>query len=126
MCVSKFIVNFLLVFALIRDAGKGHNLYKPRIPRAVAQLHPLVILTATVSFANFQKTASYGLWPHLRFFRSTKVTLHWPPVCLTIQPFAQLHCELPKDPTKTCLLSSCVFYFSFKINSLIFEGQVPP
>ena len=41
-----------------------------------------------------------------------------------IQAFAHLHCELPTIQTKHITPPVCVF--SFKINSLIFEGQIPP
>lgn len=91
----QIITNFLLVFALIRDTWKGHNLYKTKIFLNVVHLHPLVILTAPVSFDK------------LHFFsRNTKVTqpVHRPPICPPTQASKQ-----PDPPRTHCV---CVLLFS--------------
>lgn len=112
----QIITNFLLVFALIRDTWKGHNLYKIRIFLNGVHLHPLVILTASVSFEKLWKSAGHGC-----VSISSPGAQRWHNPCTglpSVPPDKHLSSQI--HPENIPIV--CVFYSFFKINSLTFEG----
>lgn len=95
------------------------------VPLSSLPLFPLKsseneLAMAVVPFTFLQEHKGNNTTPAL----ASHLSYHTSPT----QAFAHLHCELPRIQPQhiTPPLCVCVFHFSFKINSLIFEGQILP
>lgn len=126
MCIFNTHHSLLLVFDMMREIKKGHNLCKPRMLLEVAHLHLPDILIASVSLEQLWKSATRAVAPFTLLQEYTGDIA--PPLAFHLSHHSnsiqnKQYCELTRIQPKYIPLPLCVF--SFKISSFFFQGQIP-